>query len=179
MEQNKELKIEYIEIDALMSYEKNSKVHTPSQVKHIANSIEKFGFNDPIGISGENNLILEGHGRVEALRLLGYKKAPCIRLDHLCEEERKAYIIAHNSTNMETGFDEKILIEELKNLEKNYDFNSLGLEVEKYLKEIERVDLSKKIKLNYDIIISCDSEKQQEEFYNKLSTEGYSCKVST
>lgn len=79
----KDLKIEYIEINKLNHYENNSKIHTKEQIEHIANSIKKFGFNDPLGIAGENNIVLEGNGRVEAAKLLGFKTLPCVRLDHL------------------------------------------------------------------------------------------------
>ena len=58
------LNIEYVDIDDLKHYDKNSKIHTREQIKHIANSIKRFGFNDPIGIAGQDNIILEGNGRI-------------------------------------------------------------------------------------------------------------------
>lgn len=122
------LHIEYINIDELTHYDKNSKIHTKEQIEHIANSIKEFGFNDPIGIAGADNIILEGNGRVEAARMLGMKEIPCFRLDHLNKEEQRAYVIAHNSTNLETGFDNEILYEELKQLQ-NFNFDNLGLDV--------------------------------------------------
>jgi len=61
----------------------------------------------------ENNVIIEGHGRYEALRQLGYKEVECVRLTNLTEQQKKAYILAHNKLNMETGFDDEILINEL------------------------------------------------------------------
>lgn len=82
-----ELKIEYIEIKKLNNYQNNSKIHTKEQIEHIANSIKEFGFNDPLGISGKDNIILEGNGRVEAAKLLGMTKIPCVRLDHLTKEK--------------------------------------------------------------------------------------------
>ena len=121
-----ELKIEYIEIKKLNNYQNNSKIHTKEQIEHIANSIKEFGFNDPLGISGNDNVILEGNGRVEAAKLLGMTKIPCVRLDHLTKEEQQAYVITHNSTNLETGFDLDILQKEIDALPK-YDFSMLGL----------------------------------------------------
>ena len=84
-----ELKIEYIEIEKLNHYDNNSKIHTKDQIEHIANSIKEFGFNDPLGIAGENNIVLEGNGRVEAAKLLGIKKLPCLHIqrvvrDYIC-----------------------------------------------------------------------------------------------
>lgn len=68
-----DLKIEYIEIEKLNHYANNSKIHTKEQIEHIANSIQEFGFNDPLGIAGEDNIVLEGNGRVEAAKKLGLK----------------------------------------------------------------------------------------------------------
>lgn len=82
-----DLKIEYIEIQKLNHYGNNSKIHTKEQIEHIANSIREFGFNDPLGIAGKDNIVLEGNGRVEAAKLLGIEKLPCVRLDHLTKEE--------------------------------------------------------------------------------------------
>ena len=84
-----DLKIEYIEIEKLKHFDDNSKIHTKEQIKHIANSIIEFGFNDPIGIAGEENVVLEGNGRIEAAKLLKMKKLPCVRLEHLSEKERR------------------------------------------------------------------------------------------
>lgn len=89
------LKIEYININELKPYSKNAKKHPKKQIKLIKNSIESFGMCDPIAINNEK-IIIEGHGRLEALKQLGYDEVPCIRLDHLTDEERKAYTLAHN-----------------------------------------------------------------------------------
>lgn len=134
----KELKIEYISIDKLAPYDKNTKVHTKKQIEHIANSINKFGFNDPLGVYGENNIVLEGNGRIEAARLLGMTEMPCVRLDHLSKDEMRAYVIAHNSLNLETGFDDGALYAELKELQ-DFDFENFGLDVDKYLRTFVRV----------------------------------------
>lgn len=121
------LKIEYIKIEKLTPYKNNSKIHTKEQIKHIVNSIEKFGFNDPLGICGENNLVLEGNGRIEAAKLLKMGILPCVRLDHLNEDEQRAYVITHNALNLETGFDEKAQLQELESLQKKFDMSQFGL----------------------------------------------------
>ena len=95
------------------------------QIKHIANSITEFGMNDPLGVWGNNNIIVEGEGRYLALKELGITEVDCIRLDFLTDEQRRAYAIAHNSTNQETGFDWKILEKSIKDL--NFDFTNFGL----------------------------------------------------
>ncbi|MGN0787940.1 MAG: ParB/Srx family N-terminal domain-containing protein [Candidatus Onthoplasma sp.] len=157
-----ELKIEYIEIEKLNHYDNNSKIHTKEQIEHIANSIKEFGFNDPLGIAGEDNIVLEGNGRVEAAKLLGMKKLPCVRLDHLTKEEQQAYIIAHNSLNLETGFDDGILFQELKRLQE-FDFTDFGIDVDKYLKTCIRVQkrLLKPIK-KVHYLISIDINKNDQ-----------------
>lgn len=92
------------------------------QIEQIKNSIEKFGNCDPIAIWGEKNIIVAGHGRYIALKGLGYKEAYCIRLDHLTEQERKAYAIAHNKLTMNTGFDDELLRMEMESLQ-DVDFD--------------------------------------------------------
>lgn len=123
------LKIEYIPINKLHPYEKNAKIHTPEQIEQIKQSIQQFGMNDPIGIWGKDNIIVEGHGRLQACSELGMKQVPVIRLDGLTDDQRKAYTLVHNQTTMNTGFDIDILNEELENIE--IDMSDFGFEIEK------------------------------------------------
>ena len=81
------LKVEYIKLKDLKPYEKNAKTHTKENIEAIKKSIEKYGFDDPIGVWGDKNTIVEGHGRYIACKELGIKEVPCIRLDHLTDEE--------------------------------------------------------------------------------------------
>lgn len=91
-------------LDQLTPDPNNAKDHPEWQVEQIKKSIETFGNLDPIGVWGEDNLIVEGHGRFQALKELGYNEAECIRLDWLTEEERKAYALAHNKLTMNSGW---------------------------------------------------------------------------
>ena len=118
------LKVDYIPIEQLKPYEKNAKIHTPEQIEQIKKSIQEFGMNDPIGIWGEDNLIVEGHGRLQACKELGMKEVPVIRLDDLTDEQRRAYTLVHNQTTMNTGFNMVILDEELDNID--IDMSELG-----------------------------------------------------
>ena len=122
------LKVEYIPIDSITPYENNAKIHTEEQIEQIKTSINEFGMNDPIGIWGKNNLIIEGHGRLIACKELGLKEVPIIRLDDLTDDERKAYTLIHNQTTMNTGFDIDILSQELANIE--FDMSDFGFELE-------------------------------------------------
>lgn len=114
-----------LKINDITPYEKNAKIHTEAQIEQIKKSIQEFGMNDPIAVWGGNNTIVEGHGRLEALKQLGYTEVDCIRLDHLTDEERKAYTLAHNKINMNTGFDINLLDEELDSIE-DIDMSELG-----------------------------------------------------
>ena len=135
------MEIVNINIDKLTKYAKNAKKHSKKQVKYIANSIEQFGMNDPIGIWGKDNLIIEGHGRLEACKLLGMKEVPCIRLDHLTDEERKAYTLAHNKV-AESEWDFDLLNEEMDDLIA-FDFEDFGFEFVD--EEQNKVDTQKKV----------------------------------
>lgn len=110
------MKIEVIPISALKPYENNAKIHTKNQIDQIIKSIEEFGFNDPIAVD-ENNRIIEGHGRLLALKEMGWADVECIRLDGLTEDQKRAYIHIHNQLTMNTGFDLDILEQELKTIE--------------------------------------------------------------
>lgn len=91
-------------IDDLTPDPNNAKDHPEWQIEQIKMSIETFGNIDPIGVWGDDNLIVEGNGRYQALKELGYNEVECIRLDWLTEEERKAYSLAHNKLTMNSGW---------------------------------------------------------------------------
>lgn len=117
-----------LNINDITPYENNAKIHTEAQIEQIKKSIQEFGMNDPIAVWGKNNTIVEGHGRLEALKQLGYTEVDCIRLDHLTDEERKAYTLAHNKINMNTGFDIDLLDEELDSIE-DIDMKDFGFDL--------------------------------------------------
>ena len=121
------MEIVNLKITDLKPYKKNAKKHPKKQIQFIANSIEQFGMNDPIGVYGKDNIIVEGHGRVEACKLLGIDTVPCIRLDHLTDEERRAYTHAHNKV-AESDFDLGVLESEFEELE-DFDFADFGFDV--------------------------------------------------
>lgn len=140
-------------VSELKQYKKNAKLHPEWQVKQIADSINKFGFNDPIAID-EKGVIIEGHGRFLACKMLGMEEVPTICLDHMTEQEKKAYILAHNKINMATDFDIDILKSELEDIteinmddfgfEVGEEFQMEDLKEEKY--ETQEEKYTKKIK---------------------------------
>lgn len=121
-----ELKIEYLDKKALKPYARNAKLHPAEQVEQIKKSISEFGFNDPIAVYGKNEIV-EGHGRLLAvMEMDDVQTVPVIRLDHLSDEERRAYSLVHNKLTMNSGFDYDLLQEELRNLTidmSGFDFN--------------------------------------------------------
>ena len=121
------LKIEYVDINTIKPYKNNAKLHPQEQIEQIKKSIEQFGMDDPIGIWKDE--IVEGHGRLIACKELGYKEVPIIRLDHLTDEERKAYTLAHNKLTMNSDFEFNILQEELNKME-TIDMSDFGFDID-------------------------------------------------
>lgn len=121
-----ELKVEYIPIEDIKPYENNAKLHPASQIEQIKKSIQEFGNNDPVAVwHGE---IVEGNGRYEALKQLGYTEIPVIRLDDLTDEQRRAYGLIHNKLTMNSDFDIDLLAEELDSIG-DIDMGDFGLEM--------------------------------------------------
>jgi len=87
--------IEQVLTADLIPYARNSRTHSETQVAQIAASIREFGFTNPVLIDADGGIIA-GHGRVLAARKLGLTEVPCIRLGHLTEIQKRAYIIAEN-----------------------------------------------------------------------------------
>lgn len=110
-----ELKIEHLQLTELKPWEKIARTHSKKQIKQIAESIKTFGFNNPVLIDADE-MIIAGHGRVEAAKLLKLKSVPCVRLEHMSEAEKRAYILADNKLALNAGWDEELLGLELGEL---------------------------------------------------------------
>ena len=129
-----ELKIEYLPVSELMPSDKNARIHTHDQIDQIAESIEKFGNCDPIGVwtDGDGNFeVVEGHGRLAALKKLGREEAPVIFLDHLGEDEKRAYAILHNKLTDNSEFDFAILEQELASMP-DFDWEGFGFDASSF-----------------------------------------------
>jgi site-specific DNA-methyltransferase (adenine-specific) len=121
-------KIEYINVDKLSAYETNSRTHSDDQIKQIADSIKEFGFTNPVLID-QDGTIIAGHGRVQAAKKIIMDEVPCIRLSHLTEAQRKAYVIADNKLAMNAGWDDELLRQEIEALkELDFDIDLLGFD---------------------------------------------------
>ena len=104
--------VEHIAICDLKPWAHNARTHSKKQVRQIADSIEQFGFTNPVLID-EGGTILAGHGRVEAAKLLDMREVPCLRFDHMTEAEKRAYVLADNKLALNAGWDEDLLAAEL------------------------------------------------------------------
>lgn len=124
------LKIETLPVADLVPYAGNAKKHPEEQVRQIAASIEEFGNCDPIAVwtnaNGEPEIV-EGHGRLMALESLGVETAPVIYLDHLSDEQRRAYVHVHNQTTLSSGFDMDALKVDIGELQ-DFDWECFGFE---------------------------------------------------
>lgn len=114
-------KLEYLPVSQLIPFARNSRTHDDAQVAQIAGSIREFGFTNPVLIDSANGIIA-GHGRVLAARKLDLEKVPCIRLEHLTDAQKRAYIIADNKLALNAGWDNNLLSLEFKDL-KDLDFD--------------------------------------------------------
>ena len=111
-----ENKYPFIKISELTPYENNARTHSNEQIEAICNSIREFGFINPV-IIDENNMILVGHGRLEAAKVLGIDEAPYRRVENLTEDQKRAYILADNKLSDLGGWDEGLLAQELGEIE--------------------------------------------------------------
>jgi DNA modification methylase len=125
-----DIKIEYVATSKLLGYEKNARTHSDNQVQQIAESIRQFGFTNPVLID-DKNMLVAGHGRTEAAKLMGMESVPAIRLQGLTPEKIKALRIADNQLALNAGWDLDLLAEELSSLEsEDFDLSVIGFESE-------------------------------------------------
>jgi len=134
------MKVEQIPTEKLIPYARNAKKHDAAQVSKLAGSIREFGFNNPVLIDKDNGIIA-GHGRVMAAQKLELKDVPCIRLGHLTNTQRRAYILADNRlAEIGGGWDEELLKLEIKDIDwgelkeisiDDFNFGEIDFEEEK------------------------------------------------
>ena len=108
-----ELQIEYLSLGSLAPYARNARTHSKKQIQQIAVSITQFGFTNPVLVDREN-IILAGHGRAAAAKLLELTEIPCVRLEHMTQAQKRAYVLADNKLALNAGWDEELLAEELE-----------------------------------------------------------------
>jgi DNA modification methylase len=135
-------RLEYIALTDLVPHDRNARTHSKKQLKQIADSITRFGFTNPVLVDG-NNLVVAGHGRIEAARLLGMAHVPVLRFEHMTETEKRAYVIADNRLAELAGWDNNLLASELEaiaELDANFELALTGFdpaEIEALLNSLE------------------------------------------
>lgn len=125
------LQITYCDVGALAPYKNNPRTHSRRQIKQIAESIEAFGFTNPILLDRANGVVA-GHGRLEAAKLLGMKQVPTIQLEHMNDAQKQAYLIADNRLAEKAGWDKNILAIEFNNIldiNSSFDLTLTGFEM--------------------------------------------------
>lgn len=131
--------MESAKIENIKPYKKNAKKHPKKQIQQIANSIKEFGFNQPL-VLDKNNEIIVGHGRLEGAKLLGMEEVPVIYKENLTEKQVKAYRLADNKLN-ESDWEMELVIEELKGLENEGLVELTGFDKDLLLEVDEKDDI--------------------------------------
>ena len=138
-----EAQFERVALADLVPYARNARTHSDAQVGQIAASIREFGFISPIIIDADNGIIA-GHGRLAAAQKLKLKDVPCLRVEHLTETQKRAYILADNKLALNAGWDTELLKVEIATLqEENFDALLTGFsdeEMKELLGETEEPD---------------------------------------
>lgn len=131
------------QVDSLNLSPTNPRKHSKAQIRQIADSIVAFGFTNPVLVDGANT-ILAGHGRVEAARLLKMAEVPTLRIEHLTDAQKKAYIIADNRLAEKSGWDEELLALELQALmtmtDNSFDLTITGFETPEIDLKVQGID---------------------------------------
>lgn len=128
-------KIQRVAIDKLVPYENNAKRHTEKQIEKLSKSIDEFGFISPVLIDKDLNIIA-GHGRVEAAKVSGLKEVPCVAVEGLTDEQRKAYILADNRLSEFGSWDKELVALELENI------GQIDFDLEELEFDLSEVDLT-------------------------------------
>jgi hypothetical protein len=132
--------IELVAIDRLVPYARNSRTHSDEQVAQIAASMREFGFTNPVLLDADDGIVA-GHGRVLAARKLGMPAVPCLRLGHLTDIQRRAYVIADNKLALNANWDKDLLRLEMEELALAGIDTSLtgwgGVELESFLTDLD------------------------------------------
>lgn len=154
------MNIEYVPIDEVKPYSKNAKKHPKSQIEKIAKSIEKFGWKQNLVIDKDGVLVV-GHGRYEAAKLLGLKEVPCVRADDLTEDEVRAYRLIDNRIS-EGEYDLSLEFEELSEIELDmteFDFETFSMDD---IEEVSGYDKNNDDREYFEKVFTFPIEKKQQ-----------------
>lgn len=171
------MNIENIAIKDIKPYERNAKKHDERQIKNVMQSIKNYGIVQPLVVDKDNVLII-GHCRLIAAKRLKLKEVPVVRMDELTQEQVDKLRLLDNKLN-ESEWDFDLLAEDIPTLDfSDFDIDwglSDDIEDEKTGKEPNDIDYHESI----SVVIDCDNDEQAEDVFNKLTSEGYTCRIST
>lgn len=168
-------------VSDLIPYENNPRIISEESVNAVAASFEAFGILQPLVID-RNNVVIAGHTRLLAAKQLGLETVPCKIADELSDDEANAYRIADNSTGELSAWDYAKRDVELQKLDA-FDMVSFGIQLKNSEQEQEHEEFNNSgednfnYKEQYGVIVMCKDEKEQENVYNRLTDEGFECKV--
>jgi ParB-like chromosome segregation protein Spo0J len=173
--------------DSLIPYTNNPKEHPEGQVQKIASSIKNYGWDQPIVVDGDGEII-KGHGRLQAAELLGLEEVPVIERTDLSDAEARAARIADNKT-AESEWSDDLLAAEVDQLAAadTINFDSLGFgddELDDLLDNGDGLpepadETALGLETEYEVIIECESESEQEQVFDELTQEGYECRLNS
>lgn len=137
-----------VKVKDLKPYENNARTHSEEQIDKIVRSIKEFGFINPVLIDG-NYGIIAGHGRVMGAKRLGMEEVPCLFIEDLSDEQKRAYILADNKLALDAGWDDEILKKEILELSKlDFDISLTGFELDDFNFEQEDIEFQED---DYDV----------------------------
>jgi DNA modification methylase len=125
------LEVRYLPVGKLKTNPQNARTHSKRQIRQIADSVREFGFASPLLVD-RRNIVVAGHGRLAAAKLLGMREVPAIRLDHLSPDQIRGFALADNRLGEKAGWDRSILAIELQHLltlDSDFDVAVTGFEV--------------------------------------------------
>lgn len=163
-----------LKLSEIHPYERNPRKITEKAVDDCAESIRQCGYKAKI-IVDENNVIIAGHTRLQALQKLGWKEVEVQRETDMTEEQKKKYRLLDNKTSENGQWDFELLEWELEDLDfdgYDFDFDMPNLEEESEQKEA-------KYNESVSVVIECEDDEEAERVFNQLQEEGFKCRIST
>jgi ParB-like chromosome segregation protein Spo0J len=170
-------------IGKLTPYARNARTHSPEQVTQIAQAITEFGWTNPVLVD-EKGIMIAGHGRVLAAKLLGLKEVPVMIASGWTDAQKRTYVIADNQLTLNGDWDKSLLKLEVADLEfMGVDLKTLGFST-KELNDLRGVpkgdgDASAQLGegLSYSIVVRCTDEIHQGELLETLEGQGLKCEA--
>lgn len=170
---------ELVDVSKLVPNPKNNNKHPKNQIERLAKIIDFQGQRAPVVVSNRSGFIVKGHGRLEAIKLLGWDKCAVDYQDYESEAQEYADMIADNQIATWSEFDNDMLLEELPNLEIDTDMLGMLDMPNINAEDNEPKDISDKLKDSYEVVVECNSEEEQEQVFMSLNEMGLKCRLLT